>query len=316
MNGSNGASAAAQTLQEVLSPEELASVTRRSNLRAAWILLCQWGLVAGIFAVVAAWTNPLTVLLGTVLLGGRLLGFFILEHESGHRILFRSVALNDFAAAWLVGAPGFANTRAYMREHLVHHRSVGTADDPDLANYRDYPITRARLQRKLSRDITGRTGWRSIRRIAHGLANLPRLDHEMRGCMIRGLIVNLALLGALVATGNGWLYLMWVAALVFVMPLVSRIRQVAEHAAVPDLEHPDPRLNTRTVYDNPLSRLLLCPHGVNYHLEHHLLASVPIYRLRALHRLLLERGYYEGVGFPRGYLQMLREVITAQTAHA
>ena len=67
-------------------------------------------------------------------------------------------------------------------------------------------------------------------------------------------------------------------------------------------------MNTRTVYSNPLTRLLFCPHQVNYHLEHHLLASAPIYRLRKIHQVLLSRGVYRGVSFPAGYLKMLRQV--------
>ena len=96
--------------------------------------------------------------------------------------------------------------------------------------------------------------------------------------------MNLLILGTLVAFGEGWLYLMWVVSYVFVNPLISRIRQVAEHAAVPDRLSPDPRRNTRTVLANPFERMIFAPHRVNYHLEHHLLASVPCYRLRRLPR--------------------------------
>ncbi len=297
-------------INEILSVEELASIKTRSNLRGAWILFCQWAFVISIFAAVATWTNPLTVILGTILLGGRQLGFFILEHECGHRLLFESPRWNDLCAEWLVGAPGFANTRAYMREHLAHHRATGTAEDPDLANYRDYPISRERLRRKLTRDISGRTGWRNLKRIAYAVSHFTELDEENRLCVARGLVVNAVIFAALAATGHAMLYLMWVAALWFVFPLVTRIRQIGEHAAVPELSHPDPRRNTRTIYDQFIWRSLICPHGVNYHLEHHLLPSVPIYNLPRMHDLLRNKGYYVGLDFPRGYFDMLRKVTT------
>ncbi|MFT5014571.1 MAG: fatty acid desaturase, partial [Dinoroseobacter sp.] len=57
-----------------------------------------------------------------------------------------------------------------------------------------------------------------------------------------------------------------------------------------------------------LERLFIAPHRVNYHLEHHMLASVPIYRLQTLHRILMNKGYYDGVIFQRGYFNLLREV--------
>jgi fatty acid desaturase len=203
-----------------------------------------------------------------------------------------------------------------MRGHLEHHRQAGTRDDPDLANYRDYPITRARLRRKLLRDLTGRTGVRTLRRIGLGLVNVHRLDPGTRASLLRGLAVNVAMLIVMTVFGAPWLYLLWIAAIVVTSPLVSRIRQVAEHAAVPDLYDLDPRRNTRTLHANWLERLVFCPHQVNYHLEHHFLASVPIYRLRAMHALLRRKGVYDDVEFPRGYWQLLRRVTTPTDALA
>ena len=198
-----------------------------------------------------------------------------------------------------------------MQGHLVHHRTAGTAEDPDLKNYQDYPITRARFRRKVLRDITGRIGWRRVKSIAGSLTKLDRLQPNVRQTMIRSLGVNLALLAVLTAFGQPWLFTLWIIAFMTSHMLISRIRQISEHAAVPDLYDLDARQNTRTIYINALERLLVAPHDLNYHLEHHLLASVPIYRLRELHNLLLSKGYYEGVEFPHGYLSLLRRVTYA-----
>ncbi|MFU8817450.1 MAG: fatty acid desaturase family protein [Pseudomonadales bacterium] len=303
-------------LKEILTPEEMQAITASSDLHGAWLVLCQWALVAAIFVGVAWWTNPLTVLLAIWLLGGRQLGFGVLAHECGHRTLFRTQRLNQWVGDWLIAPPTFNNIRAYMRGHLQHHRFAGTPDDPDLPNYRDYPITRARLRRKLLRDLTGRTGWRTVRGIGQGLANLRTLSPEARGSLLRGVGVNLSMLLVLAAFGAPWLYLLWVAALVFANPLISRVRQVAEHGAVPDLYDLDARKNTRTLRAGWLARLVFCPHQINYHLEHHLLASVPIYRLRTMHRMLDAKGCYDGVEFPRGYWQLLRRVTSADKTMA
>ncbi len=298
-------------ISEILTREELALVTRRDNLKAAWAVLCQWLAVIGIFTVVAIWTNPLTILLGVILLGGRQLGFGILQHECGHKTLFTSNELNQFVGDWLVSPPGMSNMNAYMRTHYPHHRLAGTHDDPDLPNYQDYPITRSRLKRKLIRDITGQTGIRTIRFIANNIMNVHKLDEESRNCTLRGIAMNLLMIAVLSAFGEGWLYLMWPAAIIFVQPLVSRVRQIAEHAAVPDLYDMDARKNTRTVYSDFLSRMMFCPHSVNYHLEHHLLPSVPKYNLVKLHNILLKKGYYEDVYFPKGYYELLMHVTFA-----
>ena len=56
----------------------------------------------------------------------------------------------------------------------------------------------------------------------------------------------------------------------------------------------------------PLERLFIAPYYVNYHLEHHLLMTVPHYHLPRLHRLLRERGVLEGACITRGYPAVLR----------
>jgi fatty acid desaturase len=304
-------------LKAILTPDEYRHITTSSDLRGAAIVLSQWTLVTAIFAGVALWPNPLTVILAIWLLGGRQLGFGVLTHECGHRTLFRSQRLNDLVGTWLVAPPTFNNMQAYMRGHLQHHRLAGTPDDPDLPNYCDYPIPRTRLRRKILRDLSGRTGWRSVRGIGRGLASLPKLPADARASLLRGLTMNLLMLAVMTACGAPWLYLLWAVAFVFVNPLVSRIRQVAEHGAVPDLFDADPRSNTRTLEAGWLGRLVFCPHQVNYHLEHHLLASVPIYRLKTLHRLLKDKGFYPDTAFPRSYWQLLRQVTHAsETAPA
>ena len=298
----------AMNINDVLSAAEIEQITRRNDLKASWAILCQWLGVIAIFSGVALWTNPLTVLLGILLLGGRQLGFGILQHECGHKTMFTTPRLNQLVGDWLVSPPGLSNMNAYMRTHFPHHRLAGTHDDPDLPNYQDYPVSRSRLRRKLFRDITGQTGIRTIRFIGNNIRHLASLDAENRNCTLRGIAANLLMFGVLVAFGEGWLYLMWPAATIFVQPLVSRIRQIAEHAAVPDLYDLDARKNTRTVYGNWLSRLMVCPHHVNYHLEHHLLPLVPKYNLALMHSLLKDKGYYDSVYFPRGYIELLRYV--------
>lgn len=270
-----------------------------------------WLIVALVFVIAAVYPNPITILLGILILGGRQLAFGVLVHECGHKILFKSPKLNEVCGNWLAGYAVFSNMEAYSNGHLKHHQNAGTENDPDLPNYQDYPIPHSRFKRKITRDLTGQVGYRRIKSIGRGLANLSRLDADMREYMIRSLGFNLVLLLILSLSGHPWLYLMWITAFMTSHMLVTRIRQIGEHAAVPDLFSLDPRDNTRTVYANPLERLLIAPHGVNYHLEHHLMASVPIYRLKPMHKMLLKKGYYQDTHFPSGYINMLKEVTFA-----
>ena len=82
---------------------------------------------------------------------------------------------------------------------------------------------------------------------------------------------------------------------------------MAEHAMVEDTE--DTLRNTRTTYANWFEKLLFAPHHVNYHVEHHLLMSVPPYNLPKMHRLLKERGFYKEGLLEQGYWDIVKMAI-------
>ena len=295
-------------IKSLLTEQEFARITRKDNFLAASMIATDWLLIGGAFFVAGAYPNPVTIILAIILIGSRQLGLSVIVHEAGHRTLFRSSKLNDFAGNWLAGYWVFSERLTYMRGHLSHHKHAGTEQDPDLANYRAYPIDKQAFKRKVIRDLTGQIGWRRLKSIGRLIRRLPLHKRAKRQYVLRSLGVNLLLLSLLALSGHAWLYALWVIAFMTTHMLVVRIRQIAEHAAVPDLSDLDPRKNTRTLYANALENLLIAPHGVNYHLEHHLLASVPIYRLPAFHEILLTKGFYDDVNFQRGYLDLLRSV--------
>lgn len=298
-------------IRDLLTPEELNAVTEKSDWRAARIVLFDWTVIIGSFYLMASYPNPLTILLGLFLLGARQLGLGIIVHETGHRTLFASNKLNNLVGNWLAGYWVFSHKDAYMRVHLKHHQDAGTDMDPDLVNYQSYPITHTSLKRKFTRDLTGQVGWRRIKSIYRALKNVQQLDEENRRYLLRSVGANAFMLLVLTALGHAWLFAVWMVAFMTTHMMIVRIRQIAEHAGVPDHFDTDPRLNTRTLYISPLERLFIAPHRVNYHLEHHMLASVPIYRLQKLHRILINKGYYDDVTFQRGYVSLLRDVTVA-----
>ena len=298
-------------IKDVLNTEELAQVTAKDNLIAASIVLFDWSVIIGLLTLAAIAPNPLVILLVIILLGGRQMALGVLVHETGHKSLFTSQAANDFVGTWLSGYWVFSDKNAYMKGHLMHHKDCGTAQDPDLKNFDAYPVSMASFKRKVLRDLSGQIGWRRIKSIGRSIMRVRRLPLDEQRTLIRSVGVNLMLLIGVSALGHAWLYALWLVAFVTSHMLITRIRQIAEHAAVPDHFEMDMRLNTRTIYINWLESLLIAPHDLNYHLEHHLMASVPIYRLRKMHELLRAKGFYEGVEFPRGYFNLLRQVTFA-----
>jgi fatty acid desaturase len=296
---------------EIATREELRHFNARSNWKGARLVLFNYAFIGAIFAVVGAFPNPLTVVLALVLLGGRQLGFAALMHDCGHGLLFASPWANKHIGQWLCAYPILSDQPRYAKGHQVHHARAGTDRDPDLPNYRAYPISVESFRRKVWRDLTGQTGWKALkatwRRGRTELDKAPWNGNALAG----HLIVNAAFFAVLAATGHGWLYLLWPAAFVTTYMLFARLRQVAEHGATPDLFDPDPRLNTRTTYVRWWEKLLVAPFHLNYHLEHHLLASVPCYNLKAFHRFLKGKGIYEQTPFPHGYVELFRGALKA-----
>ena len=86
----------------------------------------------------------------------------------------------------------------------------------------------------------------------------------------------------------------------------ARVRSLAEHACM--ARGPDPLRNTRTTRAGVLARITVAPLHVNYHLEHHLLPTVPWFRLPALGRLLAAREVIPPGSRLPSYVAVLRTV--------
>jgi fatty acid desaturase len=297
-------------VSDYLSAEDVARFTARSDFHAWRLVLGNWLAIAAIFAVAGAWPNVLTIPLAIVLLAGRQLGLSVLMHECGHRTLFRTPLLNDVIGQWLCALPVLNDQPSYARGHLEHHRRAGTCEDPDLPNYQAYPVSRESFRRKVVRDLSGQTGMKLMAYLLRGASgSMSNGKRDGTLTLPAQLGVQLLLFLVLYAFGIGWTYLLWAVAYLTVYMLIIRVRQVAEHAAVPDLYDPDPRLNTRTVDAPWWQRLVFAPNGVNYHMEHHFMASVPCYRLRALRQHLRAAGALRGVPIFHGYGEVVRHAV-------
>ena len=85
--------------------------------------------------------------------------------------------------------------------------------------------------------------------------------------------------------------------------MVTRIRNIAEHAVLEDTE--DPYQLARTTRINFIEGLFIAPYWVNYHCEHHMFMHLPCYRLGAAHRLLEKKGITDRMEVQRGYRRVI-----------
>jgi fatty acid desaturase len=124
-------------------------------------------------------------------------------------------------------------------------------------------------------------------------------------------IANLALLAILTAFGKPHYYLMfWILPLITWHMVITRVRNIAEHAVVPDND--DVFRNARTTYASLWERAIIAPYWVNYHVDHHLLMYVPCYNLPKLHRLLLAKGYGPRMETQPDYATMLKLALSKE----
>ncbi|MEP1598277.1 MAG: fatty acid desaturase, partial [Hyphomonas sp.] len=90
--------------------------------------------------------------------------------------------------------------------------------------------------------------------------------------------------------------------------------QIGEHGTSKDRSSLEPRLNTGTTVAPFWQRVLIAPNDVNYHLEHHMFASIPPYNLKRLHTLLSTRGYYDDYDcISHGFGDVLRRAVRPDT---
>jgi fatty acid desaturase len=296
-------------ITDAISPEELRRWCQTDDWQGARMVAANWAMIAAIFTGVALFTNPLSIVLGIALLGGRQLGLAVLMHECGHKTLFANRKANAWVGQWLCAYPVLTDMERYASGHIDHHRYAGSERDPDLPNYQAYPIGRDSFRRKIVRDLTGQTGFRLL---AGRFKNEDALFGSQLGSSGTGgfVVVSLVMFAALHAFGHGALYWMWPAAFLSSYLLFARLRQVAEHGGVPDLFDPDPRRHTRTTIASWWERLFVAPNFVNFHLEHHLAAAVPCYRLRDFHARLQQQHVYAHTDFPTSYAAVLKSVTT------
>jgi fatty acid desaturase len=305
---------------ERFTADEIRELRIIEDWRAWLTLLVDYGLIAGAMTLVALLPNALSVLLALFIIGTRQLGLAVVMHESAHHTLFRNRRLNDFAGNWLAGYPIYLSADMYRAHHLEHHAKTWTEGDPDLALATPFPVNKASMARKVARDLFGITGLKQligttflVFKVCRGeevdAGTLPlRLERGPAIRMVVGTVVTNAVLFAFLwLLGHPMLYLLWFGAWMTTNKLAARIRSIAEHAVVPDPT--DPIGQTRTVRAGWLERLFIAPNGVQYHLEHHLLMTVPHYNLPRFHEMLRDRGLLEDACIADSYAQVLRQVV-------
>tara|TARA_B100000686_G_C16736841_1_gene944159 strand:+ start:890 stop:1909 length:1020 start_codon:yes stop_codon:yes gene_type:complete len=252
-----------------------------------------------IFSIALALLAPLIIIRGAVITS-HLIGWvtaffliaiaqnrlFILHHEAAHRTLFTNRKINDFLGIHLIGLITFGTgSHGYRINHLAHHRDEFGPNEPDFLLYSLYPISKASMRRKLTRDVLGISALRILRPRFKKLNEIKKLKLTAAFLLGQTLIFL-----TFAITSRPWLYLfLWAAPWAFVYQVLNRLRAIAEHGGM--TQSTDRRYTTHHVRQTLLARLAITPYKVGYHLAHHIDMSIPWRNLPKLHKVLIEDGY-------------------------
>lgn len=296
---------------DLFTPEEWAPFQARSRLAGPLLVAHCWGVIALAAAVGVTW--PILIPLCVAIIGTRQLGLAILMHEAAHGGLSPNRRFNDFLGHWLCAVPVGAALDVYRPYHLAHHKYAQQAEDPDLVLSAPFPVTRASLHRKIVRDLTGQTFFKQ-RVLFAFKAFASRRDEDMaEGAVVTGrsvtpfLLVNATLFAGLVLAGVWWAWFaLWLLPLATWFPMVTRLRNIAEHACV-EGSATDPFRAARTTRASWWERAFIAPYRVNFHAEHHLFMHVPCGKLPALHRAIRSKPQGARMEVAGGYIEVLRQ---------
>ena len=110
------------------------------------------------------------------------------------------------------------------------------------------------------------------------------------------------------STGAWWSYLaLWVLPLLVIPPTINRFRTIVEHT-----DTSNGRGVNRSTVPKWWEYLLIAPYGYSYHFVHHLLMTIPYYRLKGAHEFLVASGApftfseVAGQGYWRALLSIYR----------
>jgi len=294
--------------RRALASELVRELTRRSAWRASAAVFADVAVLAlAIGIALAYWPNPLALLPAIIVIGSRQHALFVIAHEAAHYLLYERRWLNDLAGRACAAAQGLSMC-TYRVIHRLHHNNLYGALDPDTALHGGYPRGRMYLVRKLLKDLSGLTAWKTY---AYFLGAAPALNTATNVAVRplddtsaklraearndRNLVIALHVIALAGFAMAGYLiqYLvLWVLPLITVVQAILRLRAIAEHGATTDFS--SPLTAARTNLGPAWLRWLIFPHNVNYHVEHHLYASVPQYNLPRVHAEMKRQGMLEG----------------------
>ena len=208
-------------------------------------------------------------------------------HETGHNTAFRTRWMND-AVYHVASFMMIRNPVVWRWSHARHHsETIIVGRDPEIFAMRPPDLLRFILN--IFGVLDTFNGLRNIVRNAAGVLDkqeatfVPRSEHRKIYAVARAWTLIYAAVIVLAIYLESILPFMLIGLPRIFGSWHGVICAFTQHTGLAE-DVIDHRLNTRTIYINPVSRFIYW--NMNYHLEHHLFPTVPYHALPKLHELI------------------------------
>lgn len=262
----------------------------------AWLSLGTWWMVPAFIAYGSIYTFAVSI-----------------QHETHHGTAFKSRWINE--TVHYVAGLMILRDPIYDRWAHTNHHSFTIYPGIDLEILAPRPAPLGKMALDFTRIVYV---MRSVPKvILHALgivlpetrkfvpeAEIPKMIWSSRGfVLIYALIVGAAI------HFETWLPLVYTAGAQLYGAFLYVLVSYTQHAGLAD-SVTDHRLNTRTMYLNPILGFLYW--NMNYHIEHHMFPMVPFYNLPKLHRLVKSQLPRPSEGLIDAYREILPTLLRQQ----
>jgi fatty acid desaturase len=272
----------------LLTPDRVRELSRLRPYVAVRDSLVRWGMIVIAWTVAAIFPVWWVLLIAAVVVGTSFYALFIIGHDGLHRRIFPTQQQNDRFTDLVILGPIGAITRLNNRNHLLHHRHLGTEADPDRLKH---ACVNKADRLALAGFLTGLTSaWRAAYHVfvanrAQAGSGAAPAESGAEGYRARDVAIllgwQLALITGLSLAFGWWGYpLMWLAPVYLFTFLADNFRSFVEHSH-PEADDKADAHRLITFESNPVERLLLAPMHMNLHVAHHLWVGIPYYNLPA-----------------------------------
>ena len=291
-----------------LTQEEFLILHKKNDLAGIYaflstltMFLCYWATVQyyrDIFLI-----NAICLILGAPILHHRI---SVLAHEAAHRTLFRNDFLNSIVEFFSLYLIFFTHT--YRKKHMIHHRKLGSENDPDLDNYLDYPINVHKFILKSLKILIGYSSFKQLTSRNINVDTNQSINFYNVILDIIGIIFFQTIIIVIFSNGLKLYILFWILPLATTSKYLTHLRAVAEHAWTGGEAL---QLRHRTIHPKFLEKIFFAPLCFNYHAEHHLYPSIPWWRLKNVHTILSSRKKYpKEIDFCiDGYISVIKKYV-------